>query len=232
MAAKTLFLQLPPEMGGARFGPFPGRCVLGSDPKRAQIVLDPSLGVFPVHATVTRTGPTQFTVVPANRECKLFLTPNNQSHTWPIGTPVQANAGDLLIIGTPAGPRFQLQSDQPITSAPAAGPNAAQALQTARATGGEAGLIAGVSQFMDGMLRPAGSGIRGEINRQIVARSLARAGPLRSAYVVWTKVRSGAMFSPYVIVGIGIALVGMIGTGSMSCSGILYIVMDVLDLRR
>lgn len=229
MASRTLYLQLPPELGGVRFGPFTASCTLGSDPKRAQIVLDPSMGVFPVHATVALAGEGLFTVAPAGKDCKLFLLPAGQPHTWPVTGPVQAKAGDLVILGTPGGPRFVLLPDLPVGQAP----TASQIVQTARSTGGEKGLVDSVSMMLDKVTRPAaGSGIAGEINRQIVARSLARPGPMRSVYVVWTKLRSGTLFSPYVIVAIGFALIGLIGTGSVSCTGVLYVVMDVLGLRR
>src|SRR5688572_60561 len=139
MAPRNIFLQLPAELGGLRFGPFPGTVTIGSDGKRSQLVLDPSLGVFPVHAVVTQVPDGSFTVAPAGRECKLFLAPTGQAHVWPITGPVQARAGDTLIVGTPSGPRFQLMPDTPI----AAAPSAAQIVQTARATGGEQGLLQG-----------------------------------------------------------------------------------------
>ena len=46
------FLQLPPELGGLRFGPFDQWIQIGSDPKRNQIVLDPAHGVFPSHCAI------------------------------------------------------------------------------------------------------------------------------------------------------------------------------------
>jgi hypothetical protein len=227
MAVRILYLQLPPELGGIRFGPFPGTCIIGSDPKRAQLHLDPSLGVYPIHATVTHTAVGRFTVAPASKECKLFLMPVGQMHTWPINGPVQASVGDLLIIGTPTGPRFQLLSEQPI----AAAPTAASIVQTARATGGEQGLIQGASELIDGVFRPSGSGVVGEINRQLMARALARSGPTRTLYNLWTRVRTGQLFTPSFIVAVGLALVGAIGTGSVSCSGLLYVLYHALGLR-
>jgi hypothetical protein len=234
MAVRTLYLQLPPELGGIRFGPFPGACALGSDPKRSQIVLDPSLGIYPVHVSVTRTAVDAFTIAPSAKEARVFLIPMGQAHTWPVTGPVQARAGDTMIVGTVSGPRFQLQSDQPVSAAP----SAASVVQTARQTGGEQGLVQGVSQFMEGMVRPSGfshggqrSGIGGELQRQILARSMASSGPMRTAYILWTRFRTGSLITPYVIVSIGIAVVGLLGTGTLSCSGLLYILLDVLHLR-
>jgi hypothetical protein len=228
MAGQNLFLQLPPELGGVKYGPFPGAVTLGSDPKRAQLVLDPSHGVYPAHVTLARMPDGSVTVAPARPECKVFLAPAGQPHVWPAAGPVQARPGDTVIVGTPSGPRFQIQTDAPIGLAP----TASSVVSAARQTGGEAGLIQGVSNMVDGVLRPAGGGIAGEIHRQTVARALATPGPIRSFYVVWTKFRSGQLFSPYVLVGLLFAAIGLIGTGSVSCTGLLYVVVDTLGLRR
>ncbi|MEZ4239295.1 MAG: hypothetical protein R3F59_24705 [Myxococcota bacterium] len=234
MAVRALYLQLPPELGGVRFGPFPGTCVLGSDPKRAQVVLDPSMGIFPVHATVTQTAGGTYTVAPGAKDAKLFLVPAGQTHTWPITGPVQAKVGDLVILGTVTGPRFQLQTDQPV----AAAPGAAEVVQTARQSG-EQGFLQSASQAMAGFGGTAGmtrasrpsSGIAGELQRQLIARSMARSGVMRTGYILWTRFRTGSLFPPYVIVSIGIAVIAALGTGTLSCSGLIYVFLDVLHLR-
>lgn len=228
MAGRSIFLQLPVELGGVRFGPFPGTVALGSDGKRCGVVLDPSMGVFPIHVTIAQGADGAFTVVPATRECKVFLMPNAQPHVWPVTGPVQAHAGDQVIVGTPSGPRFQLLSDQPVARAP----TATDAVRTARQTGGEQGFVQGMSSYIDGVFRPAGGGIGGEIQRRVVANALSKLGPLRSFYVFWTRLRSGNLFSPYVVVGLVFAVIGLVGTGSLSCSGLLYVLIDVLGLRR
>lgn len=226
-----MYLQLPVEFGGVRFGPFAKTCTIGSDPKRSQIHIDPSMGIFPVHATVALGPDGMFTLAPAGRECKVFLVPAGQPHTWPVASPVQAKAGDTVILGTPSGPRFLLSTDVPVGTAP----SAQQVVRTARESrGSESGLLDSVSMALDGLSRPVArtDGIAGELNRQLVARSLAQPGPVRTVYQLWTRFRSGSLFSPYVIVAIGIAVVGLIGTGSLSCSGLVFVVMDVLRIGR
>ncbi|MEQ1567860.1 MAG: hypothetical protein ABMA64_19630 [Myxococcota bacterium] len=223
--ARTLFLQLPPELGGVKYGPFPGSVTIGSDPKRSQLCVDPSHGVYPVHVTLAHMPDGTITVAPARLDCKVFLVPAGQPHVWPATGPVQARPGDVVIVGTPAGPRFQMSTDAPIRAPTARG--VATNVQQ-----GEHGFVQGMTDVIDGLVKPAGSGIAGEIHRQTVARALARPGPVRSAYVVYTKLRSGQLFTPYVMVGLVFALVGLIGTGSVSCTGVMYVIADVLGLRR
>jgi len=224
----NLFLQLPPELGGVKYGPFPGSVVIGSDPKRAALVLDPSHGIYPVHVTIARLPDGTITVAPSRPECKVFLAPAGQPHVWPATGPVQARPGDLVIVGTPAGPRFQLQTDAPVGPAPTAG----QIMASARQTGGEHGFVQGVNQFVDGIVAPTGRGIAGEIQRQAISRTIARPGPFQTAYVLWTRFRGGQLFSSYVLIGVMFAVLGLLGTGSVSCTGLMYVVWNALGLRR
>jgi hypothetical protein len=219
-------------MGGLRFGPFPGAVTIGSDARRCQLVLDPSHGVYPVHATLAPGPDATFTLAPATRECKLFLMPMGQVHLWPVNAAVQAKVGDLVVIGTALGPRFQILQDVPAGAAP----SAANVLQNARATGGEAGLVQGVSQLVDGVLKPRtsslASGVANEVQRRATSKALATPGFVRDGYQVWTRVRTGMLSNPYWIAGLLIALVGLVGTGSVSCTGIGYILLDALGIRR
>lgn len=228
MASPKTFLQLPPELGGVRFGPFAGTVTIGSDAKRAQLVLDPSHGVYPVHATLAPGGGGTFALAPAGRDCKLFLLPLGQAHLWPVTGPVQAKAGDLVVVGTPMGPRFQILQDVPVGAAPSVD----GVVQNAVRTGGEAGLVQGVSSFVDGMVRPTASGVAGEIQRQATSRALATNGIARDAYQAWTRFRTGVLRNPTVLVGLLLALVGLVGTGSVSCTGIAYVLADLLGMRR
>jgi hypothetical protein len=219
-------------MGGLRFGPFPGAVTIGSDSRRSQLVLDPAHGVYPVHATLTPGPDATFTLAPATRECKVFLMPMGQAHLWPVTGPVQAKVGDLVVVGTPIGPRFQILQDVPAGAAP----SASSVLTNARATGGEAGLVQGMSQLVDGVIKPRSSslasGVAKEVQRQATSRALAGQGVARDAYQVWTRVRTGMLSNPVWIAGILIALVGLVGTGSVSCTGISYVLLDVLGIRR
>ena len=113
------YLQLPPEFGGTRFGPYQGGIVyIGSDPNRCQIVLDAKLGVFAVHCVVSETGPNAYTVSLAQQGLKLFLVQKGERKAWPIESAVQAKSGDQLVLVSETGPRFVLEytPDQPQTT--------------------------------------------------------------------------------------------------------------------
>lgn len=223
----NLFLQLTPEFGSVRYGPFPSSIVIGSDPKRCQIILDPSMGIFPVHASLGRLADGSLALSPQSKEAKLFLMPSGQPHTWPVTGPVVVNLGDLIVLGTPAGPRFQIQSDLPRSAAP----SAAQILTTAQQSG-EQGFIQSMSQAIDSVFRPSGGGISGEIQRQIVARSLAHNPVIRDTYYLWSRLRTGSLFTPYTVVALLFATLSLIGTGSLSCSGLLWVLSDAIGLHR
>ena len=213
------FLQLPPELGGLRFGPFDQWIQIGSDPKRNQIVLDPAHGVFPAHCAIGCMPDGRYTITPTSAECKVFVMPGGQAQVWPVTGPVQASHGDMVIFGTPSGPRFQILREGPAVAAP----SAREIVQSARQTGGEKGFVEGVSNTFDAMFRPSSrGGIQGEVQRRAQAQMLAKAGPMRSFYVFWTRFRSGAFNNPYYIVAAMSAIIGLIGTGSVSCTGAMY----------
>jgi hypothetical protein len=221
------FLQLPPELGGLRYGPFDQWIQVGSDPRRNQIVLDPGHGVFPAHCAIGQLPDGRYSVTPVTPECKVFLMPAGQGQVWPLHGPVQANAGDMVIFGTPAGPRFTI-----IREAPVKGQSAAQIVRSARQVGGEKGFIQGASGI-GAIFRPTTQGgISGEIQRRMQAKALATPGPMRTAYEVWTRYRYGSLTSPYFIVGALSAVVGMLGTGTVSCSGFFYVLWQTLGLQR
>lgn len=225
MAARNTFLQLPPELGGLKFGPFPGAVTLGSDAKRCQVVLDPSHGVYPVHVSLVPMGGGSFTIAPSTRDGKVFLVPYGQVHVWPVIGPVQARVGDLLVVGTPHGPRFQI-----LDEAPLAAPPAAELVRSAAS--GEAGFVRGVNSAVEGILRPATTGVAGEVKRRAGAAAIAAGGPLRDLYVAWSRLRTGFFANPYWIVVVLFAIVGVIGTGSVSCTGLAYVLLDLVGLGR
>jgi hypothetical protein len=224
VATRPTFLQLPPELGGLRFGPFPGPVQIGSDNRRCQIVLDPSHGVFPVHAIVAPVGNQRYSVSAVAPEGKVFLIPYGQVHVWPVNGAVEAKVGDLVVLGTPHGPRFQIQDAAPLGPAPTAG----QIVQNARATGGEAGLVQGVQQFIGEVFHPAAKGIGAEAKRQGESALIAGSSPYRSAYQLWHRVRTGVLENPYVLVALLFGVLGIIGTGSVSCTGLFWVIADVL----
>ncbi len=229
MAVST-FLQLPPELGGLRFGPFDQWIQIGSDPKRNQIVLDPAHGVFPAHCAIGVQPDGRYSVTPVTPECKVFIMPAGQQQVWPVTSPVQANHGDMVIFGTPNGPRFHILREGPQGQAP----TAQQIVQTARQTGGERGFVQGVTGLASSLTRPANDkagGIAREIQRRSQASMLASNGPARMLYVLMTRFRQGQLFSPYMIVGMGIAVIGTLGTGTFTCSGLFYTIWTTLGLE-
>ena len=76
-----------------------------------------------------------------------------------------------------------------------------------------------------------GSGIANEIRRRSQASLLASNGPARSLYVLVTRFRQGQLFSPYMIVGLGVAVIGTLGTGSFTCTGLAYTIWTTLGLE-
>ena len=89
-----------------------------------------------------------------------------------------------------------------------------------------------MSQAIDSVFRPSGGGISGEIQRQIVARSLAHNPVIRDTYYLWSRLRTGSLFTPYTVVALLFATLSLIGTGSLSCSGLLWVLSDAIGLHR
>jgi hypothetical protein len=211
-----IYLQLAPEMGGTRFGPFTARIDIGSDERRCQLVLPSNLGIFPVHAVAIQVEPGVLGVQPAGQGCQLFVTPNGQAQAWPVTSPVQMRPGDQLTLGTPAGPRFTMMADT------GAADSAHKVMADARAHGSEAGMIYALSRLTDRLFgAPSAGGVAGEIQRRGQAEML-RTSPWREMYAIQTRLKSGVFTSPRALVSIAVALFGVISTGSLTCSGIFY----------
>ena len=211
--AKT-YLQLPAQLGGLRFGPFVSTILIGSDPQQNQIVLDSGHGVYPSHATIHDLGNGSYTLSPVQPQCQVFLIQEGQQQVWPVKAPVQANPGDMVIFGTPQGPRFQIQRDDPNAK------SAAQIAAEARAKGGEAGFIHGANALIDNVMGPANrGGIGGEMERVAKARLMTRS-PFREMYGVYTRVRTGALTDPRYIVGALMVVATAVMGGTVSCTGL------------
>ncbi len=211
-----IYLQLPPQMGGTRFGPFTRRIDIGSDAKLNQIVLDSRHGIFPTHAVAVQNEPAVLTVQPAGPQAQVFVIPNDQAHTWPVRAPVQVRPGDTLVFGTPAGPRLMVWVD------PKHLKSRDQILAEARQMGGDAGILHALGTALDKVFGPpTQGGIAGEVQRRAQAE-LLRKGPFREVYQLWSRARSGVFTSPRVIVGMAVAVFGMLTTGTLTCSGLVY----------
>ncbi len=203
-------LQLPPAQGGLAFGPFEGIVQLGSDPRRSQIQLDSRHGIYPLHATLALSPNGVHRFAPAEADAKCFVVRAGSPQVWPVTAVVEVKAGDSLILGTPAGPRFLLV-EQPEASA----------------REGSGFQLGGVLSVLDRLFQPRyrsyhdrslGQGIVDEFIRRGQAQ-LFRQGPLREVAYLYRRARTGVLFSPYTIVGTLIALFGVLSTGVVSCFG-------------
>lgn len=112
MALTETYLELAPEFGGTRFGPFKGMEIrLGSDPGSNDIVLPENLGVLPNHVKLLAQGDGSFIVAPIERTAGVF-TYRVGSSAKQVSSPVAIQGGsdtysaDSFALVTPEGPRF------------------------------------------------------------------------------------------------------------------------------
>ena len=196
------WLQLPPEMGGTRFGPFRGGIVqIGTDNRQCQIVLQPTPGIAPVHVTVAVQGPGSYLVQPIQRGFGLFVVRAGGGMS-PVAAAVQASAGDTLVVGTPSGPRFTLTYEE-------ASVQVNGARQTQQRQGGASGFAGRLGQ---------------ELMRQQKARWLMRNPLYREYYRLSHRYRSGALTNPRVLVGLllgGGGALFALGTACLGGMGVL-----------
>lgn len=210
------FLQLAPEQGGNRFGPFQGGAIqLGSDQKKCQIFLGMP-GIAPIHATVMDHGNGAYTVAPSQRGLGLLLMQNGQIR--PLDAPAQARVGDTIYVGGHNGARFTLQFD----GGPARGGGAqlggmAPAAAAAAPAAGYAGPNVGNRYAKQGGF---GNAMANEVKRQAFGRLIAKT-PLADYYSLLYRFRSGGMNNPrYILSAIG-ALVFLLGGSFVSCTGLI-----------
>lgn len=209
------FLQLAPEQGGNRFGPFAGGAInLGSDQKRCQIFLGMP-GIAPIHATIMDHGNGGYTVAPTQRGLGLLLMQNGQFKT--IDSPVQARSGDTVLVGGHNGARFMLVFE-------GAGGKPSVAAVGGGAFAGAGAAMAGTAAGRSAQNRYAkqggfGGAMMAEVQRQAFGRLIAKT-PLRDYYSLLYRFRSGSAFQPrYIISAVG-ALVVLFGGAFVSCAGL------------
>lgn len=210
------FLQLVVPRGtpgvspaGIRFGPFAKPVRIGSDTGACDIVLDRAGNVLPDHAVVTLYPSGVFGVEP-RPGAGVWLAIQGQAQLWPVAAPVQCNAGDHLIFGTPGGARLALQLDgtRPEVQADS-GPTAGSGIATSGARG--------VRQPSSDL----GSRVGDEFVRQGTVRLLSRVGPARDLYYFYQRASRGSLSAPYVIVSVVFGILAAVTTGTLSCTGIL-----------
>jgi hypothetical protein len=212
----STYLQLPPQMGGVRFGPFPpGVIYLGSDPQRCQIVLNASQGVFAMHCMVSDAGDGSYTISPVQGNLKVYLVKKGESKAWPVQSAVQAHAGDWVVLASPEGPRFEIQRE---TATAGAGIRAGRPM--GRPGQGFAG-PGGASQQGGSAF---GGRMANEVQRQMAARMMTQVPAFRAFYMMQHRMKGGAWKSPYFLVSVLMGIMGFIGAGSAGCSGMFYAV--------
>lgn len=192
-----MYLQLDPRQGKQVFGPFEGMITLGTHPAQCQVVVQ-APGIQPFHAQLWPTGPGQFGLQPVERGLKVFMVPRGRHDELPVTTAVSLGVGDSIVLGSPAGPRFQV-----LDQAPATVPTGAvgQLAQTARQ-----------NAYANAFGR--------EVERQVTSRLIAKNPMFREAYQLWYRYRSGAMMSPRVIIPAVLAGLGVLATFAATCGGV------------
>lgn len=203
MALTETFLELAPEFGGTRFGPFSAMEIrLGSDPNSNDIVLPENLGVLPNHMKLIAQGDGSFIVAPIERTAGVFVyRPGSSAKqvTSPIAIQSASDtySADSVSLVTPEGPRFFVLT----------------VMQKPKEQ--EKG-----SAFSKARSRLSGKSLWAEVKRQGITQFLTtRGGQMFQRY--GTMVKSGTIFRPrYIIMGatilIGWAFAG--GLGILSCN--------------
>ena len=194
------FLQLAPNQGGQRFGPFQGQIRLGSNGGQCQVTVQ-TPGIMPVHAIVTDHGNGSFTIQPSEPQVRMFMRQAATGQVWPVQAPVAAASGDAVILGDESGPSFTLQHQ---AGAPAAGIQG-RTHQRGGARGGGGGMASGLAR---------------EAQRQWVSRLIARNYTARAVYQWYHRYRTGSLSNPRVLLPLITTVVGGLGLAAMSCMGL------------
>lgn len=200
MAKKILFLQLSPEFGSTKFGPFTGAEIrLGNDPGRNDIVLPENLGVSVEHCRVVKQqGDETFIVAPVDRTSLVFVWRKDGRPPKQITAPQALTDGDGFSLGAAEGPRFIIVLEYP------------------KAAGGpsdDGGPKAGIGKAASKL---SSKGLLDEIKRRGFAKAVSSSLG-HGAVNAWTFIKSGAFLQPrYIIIGL-MLVSGYLFAGTMSC---------------
>lgn len=193
------YLVLPPEMGGTQFGPFTGLVQIGSDAGRCQIVLNPGLGVAPVHVTIAEQADGTYAVSPAQRGIGLFVARGGGMSVQPVPAAFVANPGDAIVLGQPGGPRFQIRRDE--------------------SKRGIAGAVAPASA-RGRPQRSMGDAVGREMMRMGTAKLMTKNPVLRELHTTWYRYRTGALTNPRVLAGLIASGVALLLAGGAGCASL------------
>lgn len=201
MSTPVTFLQLSPEFGGTKFGPFAGVEIrLGSDPSRNDIVLPEALGVMPEHVKVLKQQDGSFILAPTHRTATIFLWRNDGRAPRQITTPTAISAGDGFSLVTAEGPRFFIVRET----------------ERQAASGG-----AEVQKPKGKDDKGVGQGIMAEMKRMGISKFLTtKVG--NSLQTAWTMVKTGTIFSPrYIVMGM-MMFIPLVLAGGASCAAFSF----------
>lgn len=193
-----VYLQLAPEFGGTKFGPFEGAEIrLGSDPSRNDIVLPESLGVMPEHLKIIKQAADNYVIAPTERTAAVFLYRVDGRPAKQVVTPVAVGPNDGFSLVTAEGPRFYIIVEMP-------------------------------QEKRDGPKTQLQKNVKGltptafweEIKRQ----GIAKATTTQAGYI-WrnasTFIKSGAIFSPRNIIMLVMSGSGWVFAGAAGCGACL-----------
>lgn len=202
MADFETYLELAPEFGGTRFGPFLGPEVrLGSDPATNDIVLPEAMGVLPQHAKILFQGEDNLVLAPVERAAGVYLFRGGRGVAKPVNAPVAIAAStdpsraDAFALVTSEGPKFSVLSVEIQKTEAKKKPS-----QTAQ--------------------RLSGKSIFAEIKRQGFS-SVLTTSVGQTANRALTFIKSGAIFRPRNLIGLAALASGWValgGVGLMSCN--------------
>ncbi|MEZ4234657.1 MAG: hypothetical protein R3F59_00510 [Myxococcota bacterium] len=202
------FLQLAPEFGGTKFGPFDVVEIrLGSDPGASEITLPETLGVAPQHVKVLRQQDNSFIVAPVDKTAPVYFFRAGTARGKQVTSPMAVQSGDAFSLVTPEGPRFTiLVETDPLAikeaSKEAWGPNL-----------GEWG----------SRVAPTASRMKRGLWFEIKRRGFAAVFTTRMGNMgmrLWTMVKTGSIFSPVYIVSGMLMMSGWLFAGGAACSAL------------
>lgn len=202
MALTETFLELAPEFGGTRFGPFKGMEIrLGSDPGSNDIVLPENLGVLANHVKLISQGDGSFIVAPIERTAGVFVYRAGSSAkqvTSPVAIQGSSDtySADSFALVTPEGPKFYVLL----------------VMQKQEAKTKD-------DQFNSARKRLSGGSLFNELKRQGLVMFLTTRGG--QYFQRWgTFVKTGAIFRPRYLIGGAAVVAGWLfagGLGLVAC---------------
>lgn len=198
------FLQLAPEFGGTRFGPFDAVEVrLGSDPAQNDITLPETLGVAAQHVKIFKQQDDSYILAPVDRSAAVFHYRAGTARPKQVLAPMAVANGDAFSLVTPEGPRFYIQLERD--------PRAVEkALEESQGPGwpGKVKLPKNLQK-----------GLVAEIRRRgFAAVFTTRIG--NTFMRTWTMVKTGQIFSPRYIVAGMLMLSGWMFAGGATCTAL------------